>query len=72
MAQAGGATTLVARVRSRSTRRRSSDTGNRSWTWSSWSAPSILQLQQASAVALRFFAPFSRVYLKKNKSDRFF
>ena len=53
-------------VRSRSTRprRRSS---NRSWT-GSWSAPRILQLQRASVVALRFFAPFSRVFSKEQNT----
>ena len=59
----GGTTTPVARVRSRSTRWRSS---NRSWTRSSWSAPRILQFQRASKCrGAPFFAPFSRVFSKR-------
>ena len=56
------AATPVARVRSRSTRRRSS---NRSWTRSSPSAPRIFWLQRASFVVLRFFCSVSPRFLKK-------
>ena len=67
---AGGATTPVVRVRSRSTRpRRRSST--RSWTRSSWSAPRILQLQRESVVALRFFAPFP-AFSQKEQLGPFF
>ena len=53
---AGGATTPVARVRSRSTSHGGSS--NRSWTRGSWSAPRIFQLQRVSAVPLRFLLRF--------------
>ena len=66
-----GATTPVARVRSRSTRPRQRSS-NRSWT-GPWSAPCILQLQGAGAsvVALRFLLRFP-AFSQKEQNGPFF